>query len=140
MTESIDPGSLGEPHYWLGMLSQTVRGAIEDVEALRGPDALRALKRSLAEYEASPVHRPREIVSYAVVDALGECYAMAADFVEAYKRKAQAEDYLFEAQSCGHPKAGPWVRERLPLRVLTVDADERDALLEDGTPVLEREP
>ena len=129
------------PHFWLGSLSATVALAIIDLEkGVPTKDIVATLRRSLAEYEASPVHRPREIVAVAVVAANGECYALRDNELHALVAKGHAEDYLFGAQSSGHPASTGWVRERLPFRVIAVDAEERDALLEDGTPILDQEP
>lgn len=127
-------------HHWAGTLSQTIRSAIESVESMHGPEALRTLKRTLEEYEASPVARPREIVAYAVLDALGDCYAIRPDRIRAERARSDAIDYLNGAATCGHPNATTWVLKRLPFRMICIDAEERDALLEDGTPVLDREP
>jgi hypothetical protein len=76
----------------------------------------------------------------AILDAQGELYALATNQVEAAARKGQAEAYLDGAATCGHPAAGAWVRERLPIEVRHVTATEGLALLEEhGTPLLDRE-
>jgi hypothetical protein len=136
----LNLGGRESPHYWLGGLAQTIRYGIEELERRGGDDPRRSMRRALDEYESSTLHRPREIVGLAVVDALGECYAIRTDDLEALRAKGEAELHLFEAESCGHPRAASWVRERLPFRILCVDADERADLLDAGTPVLEREP
>jgi hypothetical protein len=77
---------------------------------------------------------------YAIVDALGEVYALRQSVDAAFTAKRQAEEYLDEARSCGHAAAPSWVSERLPFTIKTVSVSERAAALDDGTPVLDREP
>lgn len=77
---------------------------------------------------------------YAILAADGECYALRDTVVEASAARVQAEEYLHEAASCGHPAAPAWVAARLPFRLVCVSVEKAAELLEDGTPVLDREP
>jgi hypothetical protein len=79
-------------------------------------------------------------VFFAVVDATDEVYAIRPTLDQAQEMALAAIEHLDEAASCGHPAAGSWVRARRPIRVVPMSADERAAALEDGTPVLDREP
>lgn len=138
-------GDLRSPHYWLGVLAQAVRGAVDELERVERPmkprEVARTLTRVLREFESSPaVHSERVIVAYAIVDALDECYAIRSDRLTGEVARGQAVDYLFGAESSGHPAAGGWVAKRLPFALIMVTAEEREAYLEEGTPVLDREP
>jgi hypothetical protein len=129
------------PHYWLGYLVGTMKGVISGIENGRPAQAAADLKRALREYEMSPAARPGAwIVAYALEDATGECYAIRDSRVKIEDARAQGHDYLYGAESCGHPAASGWVSERLPFAVVTITAAERDEILEAGTPVLDREP
>lgn len=77
---------------------------------------------------------------YVIEDARGEALALCDEHDDVDKWMLEARAYFAEAWGCGHPAAGPWVAERLPVtsRVLTVE--EREEILEDGTPTLQREP
>jgi hypothetical protein len=73
-------------------------------------------------------------------NALGEALALfeareAQDYwIDAAKR------YYDDAATCGHPSAAAWLAERAPLIVRGISCDERDDILAEGTPVLQREP
>jgi len=86
------------------------------------------------------VERFGDFWGYGVFDALGECYALRDTEDEARLAKVDADLYLHEATRCGHPLAEGWARQRLPLAIRTLTVSERAAALEDGTPVLDREP
>jgi hypothetical protein len=130
------------PDYWLGYLAGSIEGAIRTItDSLRAPEAAADLKRALREWQMSPAARPGVwIAAYAVEDALGEVYAIRDSRVAAEEARSQAYDYLYGAESSGHPRAAGWVAERLPFAVVTITAGERDAIMEEGTPVLDREP
>jgi hypothetical protein len=78
--------------------------------------------------------------SFAVRDRVGECYAVRESYAEAVAAKASAADYLYEAAACGHPRAAGWVAERLPLSIVRLTPAEVEAVLDEGVPVLDREP
>lgn len=80
------------------------------------------------------------MTAFAVLCQLGEAYAIRPTLEEAEEALASAEWYLDGAATCGHSAAGGWLRKRLPLRVVPVDAAQVAELLEEGTPVLDREP
>jgi hypothetical protein len=132
--------SVSSPSYWNGMLAETIRGAALEISAGRPEEARKSLERCQAEYESSPVARPREVVGYALMTATGECMAIRYDYMEAITARDQALDYLLAAESCGHSRAVSWVAERLPIRTLIVDAEEVETIMEEGTPLLDREP
>jgi NTP pyrophosphatase (non-canonical NTP hydrolase) len=77
---------------------------------------------------------------FAVLDARDECYAIRDTYEAAVEAVKDAHAYLAEARDCGHPDAGPWVRERLPIRVEPVSRERAEAIRAEGVPVLEREP
>jgi hypothetical protein len=72
-------------------------------------------------------------------NALGEALAVfeareAQDYwIEAAKR------YYDDAATCGHPSAAAWLAERAPLIVRGISCEERELILGDGPPVLQRE-
>lgn len=133
MTETRDERSA---HYWCGALSQAIRelGSWEKISA----DHLAIAQSALREYEASYVGRPRDIVAFAVMTANGECMAIRQNVTEAIEARMHGVEYLEGA--LGHPRAARWVMERMPLTVIALDSEEWLALLEDGTPMLDREP
>ena len=130
---------LRSPHYWLGALWANLTH-IERVLAKEGHPEAASLRRALDEYESTTVfdHR-REVVALAVKDATGECYAIRDTHEQAEEARASAINYLHGAETCGHPLAAGWVAKRLPFRVVMVTAEEREELLEQGTPTLDRE-
>jgi len=77
---------------------------------------------------------------YVIEDALGEVLAVCdeADEVDGWLLEARA--YFDEACACGHPAAGPWVTQRLPVRSRVITVQEREDIATDGTPWLQREP
>lgn len=77
---------------------------------------------------------------FAVLDALGECYAIAETRTRAEFFIAVAEDYLDEALASGHPRAPEWVGGREPFRIEEVSEERVREIREEMTPVLEREP
>jgi hypothetical protein len=82
----------------------------------------------------------RNFGGFAVLDALGECYAIRDTFHDATTARAQADEHLADALGSSHPRAASWVAERRPLRIESISADRARELREDGPLVLEREP
>lgn len=82
-----------------------------------------------------------EFGGYVLVDATGELLALTDDrdeLLDVWMPRARA--YFAEAASCGYPGAAGWAARREPLTVRIVSTETRDELLEDGTPLLQREP
>lgn len=86
------------------------------------------------------VERMGDFGGYGVFDELGECYALRDVEDQARLARVEAEEYLHEAARCGHPLAERWASSRLPITMRAITVSERAAALEDGTPVLDREP
>lgn len=124
-----------DPYFWLGYLSAALKIIARDNPGFVGREAIRAVR----EYESSPV-LSRETVAFAVLDAEEECYAIRGTREEADLALQHAGEHLYGAATCGHPSASAWVDARLPLAVVTVTEEERIEMLENGTPVLDREP
>lgn len=70
----------------------------------------------------------------------GDCYAIRDSMTEAELARLDAARYLDEAATCGHPGAAGWVAKRLPFEVRLLAPGEASLILEDGIPVLDREP
>lgn len=125
-----------DPHYWLGYLAASLKVIARDAAGTR---VAREAERVVAEFESRPTEH-RQTVAFAVVDALGECYAIRGTRDEANAALAAASDHLTEALGSGHVAAAKWVAEREPFGLLTITEEERIEMLEEGTPVLDREP
>lgn len=136
MTQPIDEERTA--HYWVGALRQALAQAADDLDAA-GADSS-SVRRALREYDSSDTARPRRVTGWAVMAANGECYALRSTYVDAEQARTEAGEYLYEAIGSGHPRARGWVNERLPFAVVMVDDQERAYLVEQGTPVLDREP
>lgn len=128
--------------FWVGYLESATTHASEDLDRGEDPGAVaKSLNRALREFKSSQAARPDvEIIGFAVVDALGECYALRKDLSDAIKAQGDAADYLLGATDSGHPRANGWVRERLPLAIVGVTDEEFDEHMSNGTPTLDREP
>lgn len=146
------------PDYWNGWLANAIASAVTNlrrvdqeaaVEVYTKGDVARSLLSSLNAFLEHPSNADSILQAvgdtvlwgWLVEDARGEPYALRERYGDAVRAARDAEGYLDGAATCGHPAAGPWVRERLPfkLRQVTV-AERRDLLDEWGTPVLDREP
>jgi hypothetical protein len=77
---------------------------------------------------------------YAVEDATGTVLAICDEREEAEEAVRDGELYYDDAACCGHPSASAWVRERLPISFRIVTVEEAEAMREEATPLLEREP
>lgn len=81
------------------------------------------------------------IVGFAVETALGETWAIRPTREAAeHTIKTQAASALDDAYSCGHPRAGAWCNSQEPFRVVPLTWENREDVLADGTPYLDREP
>lgn len=81
-----------------------------------------------------------DVTLYAVTDQTGDLYGLSETREDAERVLRAASEYLREARDCGHPAAGAWVRKRLPLQVVEITPEDAQELLEEQTPVLDREP
>jgi hypothetical protein len=80
-------------------------------------------------------------MKYAVIDQKRDVYAVASSVHSLRPKVAQAEAYLEEARTCGHPLAKRWVEERLPIEIVEVGDDEETSLsarIPTRVPILER--
>lgn len=70
----------------------------------------------------------------------GEPQAIRESFDEAFRvANIDAELYYDDAATCGHDRGPKYAASKLPCIVRPITAEERDQILEDGTPVLDRE-
>lgn len=128
------PADYRTTDFWVGYLGSALESSLEGIEKA-------STRRALREWKTSQAARPEvEVVAFAVVCAQDECYAVRDSLLEAEKARGDATEYLLDAESCGHSLAHGWVAQRLPMSVLGVTSEEREALLDEGTPVLDREP
>lgn len=77
---------------------------------------------------------------FVVEAATGEAQAMRETRAGAVAAIDQAEMYWDEAATCGHPDAPGYVALKYPFRIRQITRQEWDDILEDGQPVLDREP
>lgn len=78
--------------------------------------------------------------AFVVEDRQGEAQTIRPTVTEALKGIIDCNDYYHEAETCGHPAAPGWVKKKRPFTIRPITQDEHDRILEDGTPVLDREP
>lgn len=70
---------------------------------------------------------------YVVETATAEALALVGDDRdEAERLRREGEEYLAEAEACGHPAAPAWTRARRPVRVRIVTAGEAEEIREGG--------
>lgn len=67
----------------------------------------------------------------AIRDSLGEALHVAL---------VDADAYYDGAATCGHSAGPAYAASKRPFKVRPITAAERDQILDDGTPVLDREP
>ena len=89
-------------------------------------------------------------VAFVIEDSQGEAQAIRDTFEQAEQAIVECENYYYDAETCGHiPGSGgsgqpvdphDWVAKKRPFTIRPITADERDQILEEGTPVLDREP
>lgn len=77
---------------------------------------------------------------YVIETATGEALALCEERESIPMWLTTAHEYFAEAEVCGHHAAPGWVAERFPLQHRPVTIAERESILEDGTPTLQREP
>ena len=80
-------------------------------------------------------------MKWLVVSATGEPQALRDTFAEAAEAVVHAENYWALAAACGHPSAPGYVQRLYPFRVRAMpDAEAEQFLLDEPTPILDREP
>lgn len=79
-------------------------------------------------------------MNFVVEDANGEAQALRNTQAEADKALADTEAYYYDAETCGHTDAPRWVAKKRPFRIRQITRAEAEQILEDGTPVIDREP
>lgn len=79
-------------------------------------------------------------VGYVLWNAAGEALAVVDTLDEAVRASHDAAVYYADAIASGHPAARAYVRDRLPTSARAITAAQRETILADGTPILQREP
>lgn len=155
--EVLEQGILPEAgcDYWLGFLTSAIGGTLRTIDEVDGsgqriyePDAaldqirraLDWLERSACPVEAATEQADRQYVGFVVEDVDGEAQAIRKTWAEADNALNDVEAYYYEAETCGHPRARGWVEAKRPFTIRQITRAERDEILENGTPIIDREP
>lgn len=160
MSARLELPAVGTDHaYWLGWLAATIQNTLVDLELVHDPDGENArplmsrddVTASLRDKwdiflqsevgQRIAVHMDERTLAGFVVEAAdGEPQALRRTLTEAEQALADVDGYWSEAERCGHPSAPGYVAALRPFRIRQITKAEREQILEDGVPTIDREP